>query len=282
MIEVLFEERTVLLKTGSRTYMIIADLHIGFELDLKNKGIRLPLQTDKIVTKLLGLLNKYNVYGVVILGDLKHSLLGYNRREAEDVRWLVEQIYQFANEVVLIPGNHDSNIEEILHGLGVRICSSRGIRVKNSELSVGLFHGHAWPSLRVLSCEILIMGHIHPTVGLRDSMGLRYIEPVWVRVRVGKDDLAYSVCKHLGIDPGDDPLVSLKMAQGVSLGTKWILIMPAFNPFLSGLMVNEITKVVRMSPILSAVSEHIEHSEVYLCNGTYLGSPRLLHTLYGI
>jgi len=213
------------------------------------------------------------------LGDLKHSILGYERREAEDVRRLLEQLCQLVEEVYLIPGNHDGNIEEILYKLKVKVYSSRGLRLRDGELSVGLFHGHAWPSLRVLSSEVLVIGHIHPTVEFRDRMGLRYVEPAWIRVRIDRNRLAYSMCKHLKIDPGEDPILSLKVSQGIELRTRWVLVMPAFNPFLSGLVINNTAKMSKMSPILSAIGRDLEKSEIYLHDGTYLGSPKLLSKL---
>ncbi|RLE90051.1 MAG: hypothetical protein DRJ49_00950, partial [Thermoprotei archaeon] len=107
MLRILFEDRAVLLEKDSELYGIVADLHIGFEIDLKGRGIRLPLQTDKISSQLLNLVDKYGIRKLILLGDLKHSILGYERREAEDVRRLLEQLCQLVEEVYLIPGNHD-------------------------------------------------------------------------------------------------------------------------------------------------------------------------------
>ncbi len=144
-----------LLETGAvayRDYLIIADLHLGFELELARKGINVPEQGKKLIEKLEPYTKKFNK--LVILGDLKHEIGSYlpiQRRLVENFLFWAREAF---GEVILVRGNHDAGIEGMEPSTGIRLGK------------LGLFHGHAYPSDDVLEAKRLVAAHVHPVVKL--------------------------------------------------------------------------------------------------------------------
>ena len=65
----------------------------------------------------------------------------------------------------IIPGNHDSNLADMVP-LGVRVRSSSGYVLDG----VGYFHGHTWPDEKIMQADLVVAGHLHPAVRLRDPL----------------------------------------------------------------------------------------------------------------
>ena len=56
MITPLIPHPAALIKTRKTTTLVIADLHIGWEIALSQKGIHVPTQTPKLLQKLKNLI----------------------------------------------------------------------------------------------------------------------------------------------------------------------------------------------------------------------------------
>lgn len=162
--------------------LVIADLHLGLELELRNEGINLPSQSDDILKKILNLCKSHKIRKLIVLGDLKHKVPSISYQELRDARRFVEKLLQQCS-VEIITGNHDSAISKLLPK-AVKIYSSKGVVVEG----VGLFHGHAYPSEDVLACEQIITAHIHPVVAL--SAGFATLaEPCWVKYKAKSQNI---------------------------------------------------------------------------------------------
>jgi len=137
----------------SRT-AVIADLHLGIENAMQEKGFALPkLQLPEILDRVKLIVEKYNVNKIVIAGDLKHEFSKNLPYEWEDVRKFVESVDV---EIEVVRGNHDNFLASIL--------SEYGIELKE-ETRVGdylVVHGH-----KDVEARKLIMGHEHPSVKVR-------------------------------------------------------------------------------------------------------------------
>ena len=78
---------------------------------------------------------------------------------------------------------------------------------------------------------------------------------------------------------------TFKKHYDVSLKTKEIFIMPSFNDFLGGRPVNEtrprkeIGSEALIGPVLRSEAVDVDNSELYLLDGTYLGTLNQLRTL---
>ena len=55
-------------------YLIVADLHIGLERELSEKGLHVPSQLRKMEARIIELLKNTGKERLIILGDLKHNI----------------------------------------------------------------------------------------------------------------------------------------------------------------------------------------------------------------
>ena len=54
--------------------LVIADLHIGLEYELRKKGIFIFSQYEKMKNRIISLLEKTKAKRIILLGDLKHNI----------------------------------------------------------------------------------------------------------------------------------------------------------------------------------------------------------------
>ena len=176
-------------------------------------------------------------------------------------------------------GNHDGNLEPLLPET-VKIVPASG----TSFGDVGLVHGHAWPTPERLACRSLVMGHVHPIVAIRDPMGLRMTQQVFVRAPCNNEKLAKSLLKYLGIKGKADVSVVFKEQYKVKVEVEQLFILPSFNQFLGGRPINERKRGKKntdsyIGPILRSGCVNMNDAEVYLVDGTFLGTVEQLKFL---
>jgi uncharacterized protein len=162
-------------------YIIISDLHIGFESDLYSKGITMDssLVVDDMVMDVINLVKSYKADGIVILGDLKNSIQSINKQEWEKIPEFFKTLSVCGN-IYLVPGNHDSNIG-FLAPNSVNIISTSGL-ILDDTLFV---HGHTMPLSVSSNIKRIIMGHIHP-VFIKNKSTLSG-QRVWIYLKVEKE-----------------------------------------------------------------------------------------------
>jgi putative SbcD/Mre11-related phosphoesterase len=149
-----------MVKTPKTKTLLIADPHLGWELELQERGIHVPSQTQKLQTKLAAILDKYNPDRLVIVGDVKYTVTKSEHAEWRDIPAFFQTIQNHVAAIAVVRGNHDANLEPLLPE-GVEILPATGAVVGD----VGVFHGHKWPSPVLLGCKTLVMGHLHPEIG---------------------------------------------------------------------------------------------------------------------
>lgn len=150
--------------------LIIADLHIGIELESAQRGIYLK-QIDNLKSRVNLLLEKGRYERVIILGDLKHTIPFVKLYESRAVQEFVNFLQKHC-DVLLVKGNHDAWMS--------RLCPE--LRIEN-EVRIGryiLSHGHRRLKTALKKGDVIIVAHNHPLIELRDEKGARYVEKVWV------------------------------------------------------------------------------------------------------
>jgi putative SbcD/Mre11-related phosphoesterase len=255
--------------------MVISDVHIGWEVALTEEGVHVPSQTDRLLEKLKGLLSSNKPDRLIIIGDVKHTVSKIEFEEWRDVPNFFEELCRIVPKVQVIPGNHDGDLEALLPE-PVDILSPRGIAIGD----VGLFHGHTWPDAKMLGCSTMVAGHVHPVVVFTDPMGFRITRQVWVRATCDKPLLAKAVLKGNDVSVKKDEKLEnvLKSQFETELKTEIFLIMPSFNDYLGGQAVNgsSIPKRKKFEgfivPVLRSGAINFDKAEVYLLDGTFLGS----------
>jgi len=247
----LIENSAALLLTKPKRTIVVADLHLGFEHELRARGIMIPPQSHRIVEALADLCKMERAERVIILGDLKHQFLGASTLELSTIPRLLKQLKESVPEIMVIPGNHDGGLRRMLVGLAT-ILPVRGYYVEDEN--VGLTHGHVKPDTSLLMGKVIVIGHVHPVIRLGEgSPRVR----VWLRMK------------------GDRRLLLEKLTGGGG-GRKggWIklLIMPSFNRMLSGRTVTELnSSTIGGGPLMRSGVFDLDEAEVITLEGVSLG-----------
>jgi uncharacterized protein len=233
----LIDEPALLLK--EKKLLVIADLHIGIESELRENGLQVPSQTRMMEERLISIVTKNKVNDIIFLGDIKHTIPSSTYQERTDVKNFLAEIQSYSTLHVL-PGNHDGNIDRLLTP-GIQMHPSDGYVFEG----IGFTHGHRKPSLEIMQCDQVIIGHSHPTVMLMDRLGYRTFEQCWVRGPIHSDVLK---------------------EKYPNSPTSQILLMPAFNPLCGGTAVNQDTL---LGPFRSLID--VDNADLYLLDGSSLG-----------
>lgn len=233
----LIDEPALLLR--EKHLLVIADLHIGIESELRQNGLQVPSQTKIMEERLISILTRYKVKSILLLGDIKHTIRLSTHQERIDVKTFLETIESYCT-VHVLPGNHDGNIDRLL-GPTIHLHPSDGFVWEG----IGFTHGHRTPSDKIMQCEQVVIGHSHPTVMLMDRLGYRTFEQCWLR---------------------GPPCFETLQKKYPKSHTTQILLMPAFNPLCGGTAVNQ---DVLLGPFSSLMD--VDNAELYLLDGSLLG-----------
>jgi len=264
----------LLLRKKSERVVIIGDLHIGWEVNLARQGIHVPSQTSKLLEKAIQVIDVCKPTRLIFLGDVKHTVARVEMEEWRDVPEFFEKISKQVSDIQVVPGNHDGNLEPLTTP-NVKILPSTGTVLWES---IGIFHGHAWPSPELLACDSLIMGHLHPVVMFKDVLGFRIMRQVWVKAKCDGERLAKALLKHLNITVEGAVADEVKRRFNLRLKSPDCIIMPSFNDFLGGQAINKRivggsreARAEYIGPVLRSGSINLDDAEVYLLDGTFLG-----------
>ena len=263
-----FLEEPALLIEGEERTLVIADLHLGFEQEFLAKGIGIPSQTKKVLSKVKAILSKHKPSRLIFLGDVKHEVAQIPIYEWRELPEFFEELLGLTR-VEVVPGNHDGNLEALLPR-GVVLHRVEGIMVEGKKRTVYLTHGHAWPSAEALKASFLVMAHQHPTVELKDLAGFKLVERVWMVTGWARRSMARSFLRAQGIDT-KKPIADFRRRFGFEVKSPKIIVMPAFNQLLGGWAVNSQEKDEYISPIFRSGSIKLDESSIYLLDGSYLG-----------
>src|SRR5437016_9831851 len=94
--------------------LVVADLHIGLEEELQEKGIRVPSRAEGMGRKLMDLAARRGATRLVILGDVKHLVPKMASRERRDVYVFFRDLAPTFREVYIAQGNHDGMLKNIV------------------------------------------------------------------------------------------------------------------------------------------------------------------------
>ena len=268
--------------------LVIADLHIGIESDLDVHGIHIPSQGRGRVDRVIACIDAGKPDLVILLGDVKHSVPLTTRQEYGELPVLFGEIRSRA-PLRVVPGNHDGGIERFLQE--GELLPMRGALVDG----IGYLHGHTYPGPALLG-HLLVIGHHHPMVSLRDEVGCALRDRAYLLTSLDEECLGLAgdeggmTAGAAGAAGGNrsrdgrrrsERSAGLDEDEGGKNGGQEIdrtgrnegncptrvLVMPAFNE-LTGY---DVTKM-RESP-LGPLSKCMDfpNAEVFLTDGTYLG-----------
>jgi hypothetical protein len=217
-----------------KNFLIIADLHIGFERELLKKGINIPSQTSKMLDEIRLINKKVKRHEIIILGDLKHRIPFASFREMREVPFFIKKLSEEFDKIYLIKGNHDGKIEKILG-------NSNKIEIKKEMVidKVAMIHGNAWLSREAIEkCKFALMGHLHACFFYRDKLGIPNFKKCWIIGEIDKEKLIESYPTKI---------------KKVNISK--VIVFPAFNRFFTGAQ-------EKAGPILRCIRER----EIVLTN----------------
>jgi putative SbcD/Mre11-related phosphoesterase len=278
MLKLLLPSAAALIKTEKTKTLVIADPHLGWEMALRDKGIHVPSQTPKTLQKLTAVISKYKPDALLILGDVKYSVVAAKPGEWHDIPEFFSNLKNYLKNIAIVRGNHDANLEPLLPE-SIKLLPATGTVVGD----IGLFHGHKWPSPTLLKCKTLVMGHLHPVVVFRDPAGFKITRQVWVKAKCDTAQLSKTLLQKQRIRIEGTPEETVKKHYNFKPRTTQLFIMPSFNDFLGGRPLNESRRKgqtpTMIGPVLRSDAVDLDSSEIHLLDGTYLGTLNQLRRL---
>ena len=280
MLNLLLPYPAALVKNENTKTLLIADPHLGWEMQLQKKGIHVPSQTSKILNKLITIISEYKPDRLVILGDVKYTVVSHELGEWHDIPDFFSKLQKYISNIAIVRGNHDANLEPLLPK-NIELWQASGAVIGD----VGVFHGHKWPSPALIGCKTLIMGHLHPVVVFRAPAGFKITRQVLMRARCNTDALLQILLHKNGVRIKGSAAETLKKQYNITPKAMEIFIMPSFNDFLGGRPINEtkpkneIGSDKLIGPVLRSEAVDVDEAEIYLLDGTFLGTLNQLRQL---
>lgn len=261
----IFEDRGLVLHIEDHSALVISDLHLGIEDEISDeKGIHFPLQDTNIIERVKSLVKKHKLSRLYIIGDVKHTIMTDIPYNWDILPEFMENLSELV-ETVIIPGNHDGDLESLLPR-SVEITDVRGIVVGTGKERVGLVHGHSWPSPDLLEVSRIVAGHSHPAVirfrtvskpeiGRSDMRRYAGSVPVVLKSELSKN----CIRRHLGIlEMSDDERATLTT-------------LPSFNELVTGTAVNSPQSQFQ-GPLFENACANIQETEIFSIDGIFLGT----------
>lgn len=240
----LVPSKPALVLEGQRRYLIITDLHIGFEAGLAQNKIFVGKNTtlNELIDDVISIIDTQKPDSLIILGDLKSGIERITTNEWNDVPEFLKKI-QEKTETIIIPGNHDGNIQRLIPE-GINLTSSTGVVIENTLLT----HGHVMPSENFGHINRLIMGHVHPV--FFDENSILNGQRVWVSIKTDKENLFPSMSGELEI-----------------------IIIPSFNKYFYATKKRYYKKSI--SPVIEKIKKNVS-ARIVTLDGTIIGDESIL------
>jgi len=236
-------------ESGEPPTLLLADLHLGLGASPDRPAGPPEASAPTMARQLVELASAQGAARIVIAGDVKHPIVG----TPPALRGVIFDFFStllgkgVAVEVVL--GNHDVGLTPHLPR-EVVVHPATGVVVDG----VGIFHGHCWPSNRVLRASSLVVGHLHPGFRLApspdDPRGKRRC---WVR---------------LELPPSPKP--PRRRRRHAVVRARELVVLPAFNPIAGTEALNRQHPARGRSFLYQRFLSH-GTARAYLFDGTDLG-----------
>ena len=135
--------------------LVIADLHVGRG---EASAVSFPVgEREDLLTRLDGLLSRFDPERVVVAGDVVHTFSAVSERSRESLAALRDACEERGAAVELAAGNHDTALESAWDG---PIREAVVLDADDAPRTV-VSHGHEPPSI---AAERYVIGHVHPTI----------------------------------------------------------------------------------------------------------------------
>lgn len=269
-----YDRRWLLRKYGDNKVLIVSDLHLGFEVEWFGKGLRVydPNWSIEIIKTLRKEILEIKPTHLLICGDLEHYYRIKNKKKGK--KTIIEIPPEMSNsilqqiksdilsvkdmETIIITGEHDISLYQKLKN-ECQIHQSSGRGLFNNQL--GVFHGDTYPFKDIVFSSDIVLGHVHPVIEIRDELQIKHQFPVFVKLDLLREDIfALFNFPFEFEEVGMIDLTSIK-------------ILPAYNPYLPGYLLNKIDGGTKLHKYFPAIRKILRHPDVQvqLTDGVDLG-----------
>ena len=236
--------KPALILEGAKKNLIVTDIHVGFENSMMSNKISIGKNStiNESIQELSNIIDSEKPDSVILLGDIKSSIKNISKNEWDEVPLFFKKIREKC-EVILIPGNHDANIQRLIPD-NIITMSSTGMVEENILLT----HGHTLPSENFSHVNKIIMGHLHPVFFQENSIinGQR----VWVSIKTNKENIFPS-----------------------KTGEIEIIIVPSFNKYFYATHRKQYKKSI--SPIINKINK-ISKAKIITLDGAIIGNESMI------
>ncbi|SCL76177.1 metallophosphoesterase, DNA ligase-associated [Methanoculleus chikugoensis] len=232
------ENGPALLVESDRRVLVVADLHMGIESGLERHGVHIASRSAARADRVVACIEEAEPDLLLLLGDVKHNVPVTSRQEYRELPGIL-QSFRDRVPIAVAPGNHDGGIGRFLEP--GELLPAEGTLIDG----VGYLHGHTRPAPE-LPGHLIVLGHHHPVVSLVDAVGCA------ARAR---------------------PAYLYSMFEEPSGERTRLLFVPAFNEFAGGIDVGRLRES-GLGPLSRCIDPN--SAEVFLADGTYVGSPATL------
>ena len=239
----LVQSKPALILEDRKRYLVVTDLHIGFESKFMANDIHVdPKDTiAETVKELDTIIQMQRPDCLILLGDIKSGVESISKVEWNAVPLFFEIGKKI--ETIVIPGNHDANIQK-LAPQWITVSSPSGLVIGDALLT----HGHVMPSENLSHVSKIIMGHVHPVYFQEGSVldGQR----VWVSILANKSQIFTS-----------------------SQGYIEVTVMPSFNRYFYATHKKNHKRSI--SPIIEALKE-LKSAKIATLDGSIIGNESMI------
>ncbi|HSB84488.1 MAG TPA: metallophosphoesterase [Nitrosarchaeum sp.] len=236
--------KPIMVLEGKKKNIIVTDLHIGFESDLASNEIFIGKNTsiNETIDELSSVIDLEKPDSLILLGDVKSSIKNISKNEWDEIPLFFNKMRQKC-DIIMIPGNHDANMQKLVPE-NISMISSTGMVEENILLT----HGHTMPSKNFSHVDKIIMGHVHP-VYFQDNSVLNG-QRVWVSMITEKQNIF--------------PNKSGKIE---------ITIIPSFNKYFYATHKKKYKKSI--SPIIEKIKQ-VSSARIITLDGTIIGDESII------
>ncbi|NHI03216.1 Phosphoesterase [Candidatus Nitrosotalea sp. TS] len=242
----LVQSQPALILEDKKRYLVVTDLHIGFESKIIANDIHIgPKEIiAETIQSLEKIIESEKPDSLVLLGDVKSSVESISKIEWDIVPLFFEIGKKI--ETIVVPGNHDGNIQKLVPDW-VTVSSPSGIVMGDTLLT----HGHVMPSENLSHISKIVMGHVHPVYFHEGSVldGQR----VWVSMKVEKNQIFPSTAGEIEI-----------------------IIVPSFNRYFYATFKKSYKKSI--SPLINAIKAP-KSAKIVTLDGSIIGNESIISSV---
>jgi hypothetical protein len=225
-----------------------------------------------MIDRIEGLVRSHNVTNLYLLGDIKHTISPDKHYNWSVIPQFIARLARLTN-ITIIPGNHDGDLKNLLPRQ-VGISNTRGVIHETPTEKIALLHGHAWPSSDLLNCDLMLVGHNHPSIkrlkvvstpnlGRRDRLRSAKSIPVFVKSKLDR------ACVRR----------QSTLPKSGKKGFQTMVTLPSFNELVLGIQLNR-PNARFLGPLFENDCSDLLSATVYSTNGINLGSVEELQSRF--